>query len=219
MIMSDIVKKDETILPMLMEQVEDKIAVIRNVDVIADADVAALYGVETREINQAVRNNRDKFPTSYMFELSNNELNDLRCKLDTYSSDSSSFSASGVPACTFARLAPFGGSTIHNHYDTMEHLDPDSFMITLNFALHFANQLANTTTNLIPRKFDETITKKLEEQKKMFLGAIEEKKEDKKEEPKEEKETEEKKDGILINLLSLQNLLLYLKGLPFCFEK
>ena len=81
--MSDIVKKDETILPMLMEQVEDKIAVIRNVDVIADADVAALYGVETREINQAVRNNRDKFPTSYMFELSNNELNDLRSKILT----------------------------------------------------------------------------------------------------------------------------------------
>lgn len=81
--MSDIVKKDEIILPMLMEQVEDKIAVIRNVDVIADADVAALYGVETREINQAVRNNRDKFPTSYMFELSNNELNDLRSKILT----------------------------------------------------------------------------------------------------------------------------------------
>lgn len=30
-----------------------------------------MNGVETREINQAVRNNRDKFPTSYMFELSN----------------------------------------------------------------------------------------------------------------------------------------------------
>ena len=81
--MSDIVKKDETILPMLMEQVEDKIAVIRNVDVIADADVAALYGVETREINQAVRNNRDKFPTSYMFDLSNSELHDLQSKILT----------------------------------------------------------------------------------------------------------------------------------------
>ena len=81
--MSDIVKKDETTLPVLMEQVEDKIAVIRNVDVIADADVAALYGVETREINQAVRNNRDKFPTSYMLDLSNSELNDLRSKILT----------------------------------------------------------------------------------------------------------------------------------------
>ena len=79
--MSDIVRKDEILLPVLMEQVKDKIAVIRNVDVIADADVAALYGVETREINQAVRNNRDKFPTHYMFELSNSELHDLRSKI------------------------------------------------------------------------------------------------------------------------------------------
>ena len=96
MIMSDIVKEDETILPMLMEQVEDKIAVIRNVDVIADADVAALYGVETREINQAVRNNRDKFPTSYMFELSNNELNDLRSKILTTNVSSKSRSTTKV---------------------------------------------------------------------------------------------------------------------------
>ena len=96
MIVSDIVKKDETILPMLMEQVEDKIAVIRNVDVIADADVAALYGVETREINQAVRNNRDKFPTSYMFELSNNELKDLRSKILTTNVSSKSRSTTKV---------------------------------------------------------------------------------------------------------------------------
>ena len=94
--MRDIVKKDETILSVLMEQVEDKIAVIRNVDVIADADVAALYGVETREINQAVRNNRDKFPTTYMFELSNNELHDLRSKILTTNVSSKSRSTTKV---------------------------------------------------------------------------------------------------------------------------
>ena len=94
--MRDIVKKDETILSVLMEQVEDKIAVIRNVDVIADADVAALYGVETREINQAVRNNRDKFPSTYMFELSNNELHDLRSKILTTNVSSKSRSTTKV---------------------------------------------------------------------------------------------------------------------------
>ena len=94
--MRDIVKKDETIISVLMEQVEDKIAVIRNVDVIADADVAALYGVETREINQAVRNNRDKFPTTYMFELSNNELHDLRSKILTTNVSSKSRSTTKV---------------------------------------------------------------------------------------------------------------------------
>ena len=45
------------------------IVVIRNLEVIADADVAALYGVETREVNQSVKNNLDKFPADYMFEL------------------------------------------------------------------------------------------------------------------------------------------------------
>lgn len=39
-----------------------------------------MYCVETIEINQAVRNNRDKFTTSYMFELNNSELYDLRSK-------------------------------------------------------------------------------------------------------------------------------------------
>lgn len=43
-------------LPVSMKDVESKIAVIRNREVIADADVAVLYGVETREVNQAVRN-------------------------------------------------------------------------------------------------------------------------------------------------------------------
>ena len=42
-----------------------------------------MYCVETIEINQAVHNNRDKFPTSYMFELSNSELYDLRSKAFT----------------------------------------------------------------------------------------------------------------------------------------
>ena len=44
------------------KDVEERIVDIRNMQVIADADVAVLYGVQTKEINQAVRNNTDKFP-------------------------------------------------------------------------------------------------------------------------------------------------------------
>lgn len=64
-------------------EVENKIAVIRKHQVIADADVADLYGVETRRVNEAVRNNLDKFPSDYMFELSKNELQSLRSKIST----------------------------------------------------------------------------------------------------------------------------------------
>ena len=81
--MGDLVKKNTDLLPLNMHKVEDKIAVIRNVEVIADADVAELYGVQTKEVNQAVRNNPDKFPARYMFELSKSELHDLRSKILT----------------------------------------------------------------------------------------------------------------------------------------
>lgn len=81
--MKDLVKKDTDILPVSINEVEDKIAVIRDQEVIADADVAFLYGVQTKEVNQAVRNNPDKFPEHYMFELTSSELRELRSKILT----------------------------------------------------------------------------------------------------------------------------------------
>ena len=79
--MKDLTMNETNMLPISIKDVEDKIAVIRGVEVIADADVAALYGVETREVNQAVRNNVDKFPERYMFELSKSEMHDLKSKI------------------------------------------------------------------------------------------------------------------------------------------
>ena len=70
--------------------------IIRNQEVIADADVAALYGVQTKEVNQAVRNNPDKFPKTYMFELNKNELLDLRSKILTTKVSRKSRSATKV---------------------------------------------------------------------------------------------------------------------------
>ena len=48
---------------------ESKIIVIRDTQVILDRDVAELYGVETKAINQAVKRNIEKFPPEYMFQL------------------------------------------------------------------------------------------------------------------------------------------------------
>lgn len=67
----------------LLEQVRQKIISIRNCQVILDADVAELYGVETKRINEAVRNNPDKFPESYMFKLTNEDMEYLRSKIST----------------------------------------------------------------------------------------------------------------------------------------
>ena len=82
-IMSDSIPKKQRLLPVSIREVEDKITVIRGMEVIADADVAALYGVETRDVNRAVRNNPDKFPQDYMFELKTSELQGLRCKISS----------------------------------------------------------------------------------------------------------------------------------------
>ena len=51
------------------EEVESKIIELCNQKVIIDSDVAELYGVETREINQAVKNNEDKLPDGYILKL------------------------------------------------------------------------------------------------------------------------------------------------------
>lgn len=60
------------------QSVKDKIISMRGQDVILDFAVAEIYGVETREINQAVRNNPNKFPQGYLIEIGNKEYADLR---------------------------------------------------------------------------------------------------------------------------------------------
>ena len=57
--------------------VKNKILTIRNLQVIMDCDVAALYGVETMRINEAVKNNLNKFPEGYILELSKEEKQKL----------------------------------------------------------------------------------------------------------------------------------------------
>jgi hypothetical protein len=63
--------------------VEEKIMTIRGQSVILDSDVAELYGVETKRINEAVKNNPDKFPDGYVFDLTTNEWDPLRSKIST----------------------------------------------------------------------------------------------------------------------------------------
>lgn len=55
------------------QEVKNKIIHLREQDVILDFAVAELYGVETREVNQAVKNNQNKFPDGYVFEVNKQE--------------------------------------------------------------------------------------------------------------------------------------------------
>jgi hypothetical protein len=56
------------------ERIASKIYVIRNTKVMIDRDLAELYGVETRVMNQAVRRNVKRFPEDFMFELTREEV-------------------------------------------------------------------------------------------------------------------------------------------------
>ena len=51
-----------------LNDVQDKIITIRDRNVLLDSDVAWLYGVETMRVNEAVKNNPDKFPEGYIIE-------------------------------------------------------------------------------------------------------------------------------------------------------
>ena len=66
--MSDLIKFDE---------VENKIIEVRKQNVISDCDIAPFYGVLTKDINRAVKNNPDKFPDGYIFPLATHEKNEL----------------------------------------------------------------------------------------------------------------------------------------------
>ena len=60
-----------------LNDVRDKIITIQNKNALLDSDVAWLYGVETKDINRAVKNNPDKFPDGYIFPVSETEKSEL----------------------------------------------------------------------------------------------------------------------------------------------
>ena len=67
-------KKKVEIVPINQNDIKSRMLVVRNQAVLLDRDVAALYQVQTREINQAVRNNPEKFPLNYVFQLGKDEF-------------------------------------------------------------------------------------------------------------------------------------------------
>lgn len=63
--------------------IEEMIYEVRGVQVMLDSDIAKLYQVEAKRINEAVKNNPDKFPERFSFVLLDDELKSLRSKFST----------------------------------------------------------------------------------------------------------------------------------------
>jgi hypothetical protein len=67
---------------MELQIIKDRIITVRGQQVILDTDVAVLYGVETKHINQAIKNNPEKFPKGYIISLSQSEKEEVVKKFD-----------------------------------------------------------------------------------------------------------------------------------------
>ena len=67
------------------EIITDKIYLIRNQKVMLDRDLAELYGVETKRINEQTKRNIDRFPEKFMFQLNENEFEILKSQFATSS--------------------------------------------------------------------------------------------------------------------------------------
>ena len=71
-------ERDRVMLPEVTTQdVEARMIMLRGLPVLIDADVAELYGVQTKEVNQAVKNNPRKFPDGYIIELVKQEKEEV----------------------------------------------------------------------------------------------------------------------------------------------
>ena len=72
-------------LPSDPNRISGSIVILRGHRVILDRDLAALYGVETRRLNEQVRRNRQRFPADFIFEVSNEEVRSLMSQFATSS--------------------------------------------------------------------------------------------------------------------------------------
>ncbi len=77
----------EVYIPMTMpmERVEDRILFIRGIRVMLDADLAEIYGVPTKALNQAIKRNADRFPEDFAFRLTAEEKTELVTNCDRFS--------------------------------------------------------------------------------------------------------------------------------------
>lgn len=64
-----------------LEEIRSRIHYIRGKQVMLDFDLAELYGVETKQLKRSVRRNLERFPSDFMFELNNEELNSLKMSM------------------------------------------------------------------------------------------------------------------------------------------
>ncbi len=86
----------------------------------------------------------------------------IKVSQDVYSSDSTPFADRGIPAVSFARIAPNNTATIHNSYDTMAVMSGEQMVLDMDFITAFASRMANARQCPVAREMPENMKEKLD---------------------------------------------------------
>ena len=98
----------------------------------------------------------------YISYLSSEKGFGVEVKQDVYSSDSTPFADQGVPAVSFARIAPGNTATIHNRYDTIAVMNARQMEEDIAFITAFADRMANAVRCPVKREMPEKMKEKLD---------------------------------------------------------
>ena len=99
---------------------------------------------------------------SYMNYFSFEKGFPVASKQDVYSSDSTPFADKGVPALSFARIAPPNTATIHNSYDTMAVMSGEQMCQDIDFIIAFTDRMANAAKCPVEKKIPDNMKEKLD---------------------------------------------------------
>ena len=86
----------------------------------------------------------------------------VEVKQDVYSSDSTPFADKGVPAVSFARIAPGNTATIHNSYDTLALMKGEQMVSDVDFLIAFTDRMANAARCPVSREIPDSMKEKLD---------------------------------------------------------
>ena len=99
---------------------------------------------------------------SYLDYFAQEQGRGIRAYQDVYSSDSTPFADKGIPAVSFARIAPPPTATIHNSYDTMAVMKMEHMQQDIDFICAFAARMANAVRMPVARKMPDNMKDKLD---------------------------------------------------------
>ena len=99
---------------------------------------------------------------SYLDYFAQEQGRGIRAYQDAYSSDSTPFADKGIPAVSFARIAPPPTATIHNSYDTMAVMKMEHMQQDIDFICAFASRMANAVRMPVARKMPDNMKDKLD---------------------------------------------------------